>query len=40
MENWEGLGADTVAAAVRGSLSRLGVDRIDPYWRGCCTTTR
>ncbi|MEU4194120.1 aldo/keto reductase [Kribbella sp. NPDC026611] len=30
--HWEGLGADTVASAVKGSLSRLGTDRIDLYY--------
>jgi aryl-alcohol dehydrogenase-like predicted oxidoreductase len=28
----EGLGADTIAAAIRGSLERLGLDRVDMYW--------
>lgn len=32
IENWEGLGEQAVAAAVRGSLSRLGVDQIDLYY--------
>lgn len=30
--HWEGLSAPTVASAVKGSLSRLGVDRIDLYY--------
>lgn len=32
IENWEGLGSDAINAAVRGSLERLGVDRIDLYY--------
>jgi aryl-alcohol dehydrogenase-like predicted oxidoreductase len=31
-EHWEGLGAATIATAVKGSLSRLGTDRIDLYY--------
>lgn len=31
-EHWEGLSADTIDAAVKGSLERLGVDRIDLYY--------
>jgi aryl-alcohol dehydrogenase-like predicted oxidoreductase len=31
-QNWEGLGATAIAAAVEGSLTRLGVDRIDLYY--------
>jgi aryl-alcohol dehydrogenase-like predicted oxidoreductase len=31
-EYWEGLGASTVEAAVKGSLERLGTDRIDLYY--------
>lgn len=31
-ENWEGLGADAIDCAVKGSLSRLGTDRIDLYY--------
>ncbi|WP_410792378.1 aldo/keto reductase [Kribbella sp. C-35] len=30
--HWEGLSASTVASAVKGSLARLGVDRIDLYY--------
>jgi aryl-alcohol dehydrogenase-like predicted oxidoreductase len=30
--HWEGLGASAVANAIKGSLSRLGVDRIDLYY--------
>ncbi|WP_328999425.1 aldo/keto reductase [Kribbella sp. NBC_00709] len=30
--HWEGLGASVVAEAVKGSLSRLGVDQIDLYY--------
>lgn len=31
-DNWEGLGAAAVESAVKGSLSRLGIDRIDLYY--------
>lgn len=31
-ENWEGLGATAIDSAVKGSLARLGVDRIDLYY--------
>ncbi|TDD56339.1 aldo/keto reductase [Kribbella antibiotica] len=31
-QHWEGLRAGTVAAAVEGSLARLGTDRIDLYY--------
>lgn len=31
-EHWEGLGAAAIDSAVKGSLSRLGVDRIDLYY--------
>ncbi len=31
-ENWEGLGAAAIDSAVKGSLARLGVDRIDLYY--------
>lgn len=30
--NWEGLGAAAIDSAVKGSLARLGVDRIDLYY--------
>lgn len=30
--NWEGLAADTIAAAIEGSLRRLGTDHVDVYW--------
>lgn len=32
LENWEGLGAAAISTAVKGSLARLGVDRIDLYY--------
>ncbi|WP_152360337.1 aldo/keto reductase [Microlunatus speluncae] len=32
IENWEGLGTEAVSSAVKGSLARLGVDRIDLYY--------
>lgn len=32
IENWEGLGAEAVRSAIKGSLERLGVDRIDLYY--------
>lgn len=32
IENWEGLGAEAINSAVKGSLERLGVDRIDLYY--------
>ncbi len=32
IENWEGLGTAAVESAVKGSLERLGVDRIDLYY--------
>jgi aryl-alcohol dehydrogenase-like predicted oxidoreductase len=31
-EHWEGLGVAAIDAAVKGSLTRLGVDRIDLYY--------
>ena len=31
-ENWEGLGATAIDSAVKGSLTRLGIDRIDLYY--------
>ncbi len=31
-ENWEGLGAAAIESAVKGSLTRLGIDRIDLYY--------
>ena len=30
--NWEGLGATAIDSAVKGSLARLGIDRIDLYY--------
>lgn len=32
IENWEGLGAESIDSAVKGSLERLGVDQIDLYY--------
>lgn len=32
LENWEGLGAAAIDSAVKGSLTRLGIDRIDLYY--------
>lgn len=32
LENWEGLGAAAIDSAVKGSLARLGIDRIDLYY--------
>lgn len=31
-KTWEGLAATTIAAAIEGSLRRLGTDRVDVYW--------
>lgn len=31
-ENWEGLGAAAIESAVKGSLTRLGIDRVDLYY--------